>query len=677
MILESISLKNFRQYYGSQRIIFAKSAQHNVTVIHGENGSGKTALLNAFLWCLYGDVDLPDPDRLLNERAEAECKPGKEIEVSVILQFEDSGRSYTVTRSIWYAKVDANRAEPKTARPNLKVEYIDVNGKHIKPENPQNTIDQILPERLKQYFFFDGERIDNLSKESNTDQVQAAIKNLMGLEVFERALKHLNEVRRRFRNEQKEHASTELQELLEREAAQEDFIAKCKADIADCEKNEKALEEAIAAIEARLRDLDDSKQDQESRDELEEDRVKLTDKINSIDQQIRDIISSSGHLAFCESLLTNVGEMLEEKRQKGEIPAGIKSQFVEDLLQSGKCICGRDLIPNTPAYYSMVAWKDRAGDSRLEDAFIELSGDVKRLMVERDRLYEDLKRLRLERESLKTQKRSVSEQIDEISERLSRKESEEISALEKNRQDKRVMRKEILEQIGALKERLREANRELDAIVKERKACQAKQREEALAGKRANACEEASKVLNEIYSALADSVRARVQSRLDEIYGYFLRKDFRASLSESYELQIQKEVNGELRSVPMSQGERQITSLSFIGALVDIAREQYKKEDNAFFRGGIYPIVMDSPFGALDPDHRARIAVGIPNLAHQIVVLATDSQWEGTVEEAMRNMVGAEYTLQYYPTQRKGAVTYEYTEIKEGYHAQTYSQAGR
>lgn len=677
MILESISLKNFRQYYGNQRIIFAKSPQHNITVVHGENGSGKTALLNAFLWCLYGEVGLPDPDRLLNERAEAECKPGNEIEVSVILQFEDSGRSYTVTRSIWYQKVDASTVKPVTPRPNLKVEYIDVNGKHIKPRNPQNTIDQILPERLKEYFFFDGERIDNLAKESNIDQIQEAIKNLMGLEVFERALKHLNGVRRRFRNQQKEHANTELQRLLEKEAAQEASIAKYKDEIAECEKNEKALEEAIAAIETRLRELNDSRQDQLSRDQLEKRRAELTSEIGSIDQQTKDLISSSGHLAFCEDLLADVGSLLEEKRKKGEIPAGIKLQFVEDLLQSGKCICGRELIPDTPAYYSMIAWKERAGDSRLEDVFIELSGDLKRLTSERERLYDDLKRLRLERENLKTQKRAVGEQIDEISERLSRKDSEEISALEKNRSDKRVMRKEVLQQIGALKERLRKADRELARIRYAIEDCKGKQKEEALAGRRAKACEDAIKVLDEIYSALADKVRKRVQSRLDEIYGYFLRKDFKATLSESYELQIQKEINGELRPVPMSQGERQITSLSFIGALVDIARAQYEREDTIFFRGGVYPIVMDSPFGALDPDHRTRIAVGIPRLAHQIVVLATDSQWAGTVEAAMRDMVGAEYTLQYYPTQRNGTVTYEYTEIKEGYHAQTYSQTSR
>ena len=53
MILSSIQLYNFRQFYDASPIIEFSSGKQNVTVIHGINGSGKTALLNAFTWVLY------------------------------------------------------------------------------------------------------------------------------------------------------------------------------------------------------------------------------------------------------------------------------------------------------------------------------------------------------------------------------------------------------------------------------------------------------------------------------------------------------------------------------------------------------------------------------------------------------------------------------------------------
>jgi DNA sulfur modification protein DndD len=56
---------------------------------------------------------------------------------------------------------------------------------------------------------------------------------------------------------------------------------------------------------------------------------------------------------------------------------------------------------------------------------------------------------------------------------------------------------------------------------------------------------------------------------------------------------------------------------------------------------------MDSPFGALDKSHRRRVSRVIPSLANQVVVFATDSQWEGPVEEEMSEVVGQQYWLNF------------------------------
>ena len=55
MILDSMALDNFRQYYGRQRLQFARRNKQNVTVIHGINGAGKTSLFLALNWCLYDE----------------------------------------------------------------------------------------------------------------------------------------------------------------------------------------------------------------------------------------------------------------------------------------------------------------------------------------------------------------------------------------------------------------------------------------------------------------------------------------------------------------------------------------------------------------------------------------------------------------------------------------------
>ena len=56
MLLQSIKLVNFRQFR-NESIEFAEGADgKNVTIIIGENGTGKTTFAQAFFWCLYGFI---------------------------------------------------------------------------------------------------------------------------------------------------------------------------------------------------------------------------------------------------------------------------------------------------------------------------------------------------------------------------------------------------------------------------------------------------------------------------------------------------------------------------------------------------------------------------------------------------------------------------------------------
>jgi len=71
MILEKLILENFRQFRGRQEIFFSTIKERNVTLVHAENGFGKTALLNALLWGFYGHdgltEDLPKKESIIPE----------------------------------------------------------------------------------------------------------------------------------------------------------------------------------------------------------------------------------------------------------------------------------------------------------------------------------------------------------------------------------------------------------------------------------------------------------------------------------------------------------------------------------------------------------------------------------------------------------------------------------
>jgi DNA sulfur modification protein DndD len=54
MFINSIEVSNFRRYLGVNRLSFCPSPGKNIAIVSGTNGSGKTSILLAVLWCLYG-----------------------------------------------------------------------------------------------------------------------------------------------------------------------------------------------------------------------------------------------------------------------------------------------------------------------------------------------------------------------------------------------------------------------------------------------------------------------------------------------------------------------------------------------------------------------------------------------------------------------------------------------
>lgn len=166
------------------------------------------------------------------------------------------------------------------------------------------------------------------------------------------------------------------------------------------------------------------------------------------------------------------------------------------------------------------------------------------------------------------------------------------------------------------------------------------------------------------FDDLQDRVREWSNTLVSETFDEIATKEYEAEITEEFELRIRDRLQEEYLEVDKSRGERQIASLTFIGSLVQIARERYESDTGTeYFSGGIYPIVMDSPFGALDDDHRRTVSHVIPRMAEQVVVLVTDSQWRGPVANELNDIANCQYRLEFDPGDREN--TYPRTRVVE------------
>src|SRR5690349_2486166 len=83
MILEEIRLSDFRCFYGKSTIQLSTDPDRNVTLVYAENGVGKTTLLNALLWCFYGETTerFEKKEDILNHDAKRAGRTTASVEV--------------------------------------------------------------------------------------------------------------------------------------------------------------------------------------------------------------------------------------------------------------------------------------------------------------------------------------------------------------------------------------------------------------------------------------------------------------------------------------------------------------------------------------------------------------------------------------------------------------------
>jgi DNA sulfur modification protein DndD len=152
--LKQIRLKNWK-CYREQKIHFNLNTDKNIWIVFGQNGYGKTSLLEAILWCLYGEKSVP-AKKLPDYFNRIALKKRKQIELSVQLNFEDNGKNYFISRQAilnW-----------RGITPFAEVGEATFNEDGRERRNSREYIDSILPKACKEFFFFDGVEIQRYAQ---------------------------------------------------------------------------------------------------------------------------------------------------------------------------------------------------------------------------------------------------------------------------------------------------------------------------------------------------------------------------------------------------------------------------------------------------------------------------------------------------------------------------------
>jgi len=163
--IRSLTLENYRQYAGENEIKLQTEGDKTVNVIQGENGAGKSNILNAITLCLYGKESHLDETKdnelesypYVNRKALDEVGDNETAEGRIEITLGEDEPEYIFSRSFKTVKLNGGGFSSQYGDLQLKEKR---GGDWKSVEHVSTRLNQILPVHVHQYFLFDGERLD-------------------------------------------------------------------------------------------------------------------------------------------------------------------------------------------------------------------------------------------------------------------------------------------------------------------------------------------------------------------------------------------------------------------------------------------------------------------------------------------------------------------------------------
>jgi DNA sulfur modification protein DndD len=631
MKIELMKLTNFRQFFGEQTVRFSKDTSRNTTVICGVTGAGKTSLMMALSWCLYG-YEIENIGQLINKQALTETPEGFSIESKVQLVFTHASERYTATRVMKADRISQEKWK-RDVPSRLTLARVRSDGQFETINNPTGFIESILPYNVSQYFFFDGEKIDQFTKPGHEDEVKSAVRNVLKIEVLERARTHLAFVAREYQQELKKKATGQLQTLLEKQDKLRTELEAQRTNLEKLRNERSAAQRQLGDINEQLSRIEEIRQWEEQRKEVvatikareeEKDRLWMT---------IRESTNKC-FVLFAQPALEKALAVLDEKRARGEIPPGIREQFVQDLLTQERCICGRPVTAGSTEHDELVRLLGKSVSSALENSVIQTAGDLRSLLTGSDDILNQVKMLMKQKVDIENQIESLNQQLDEISRHLQGFDREEVVVLEKKRIEWHEQITLLAGNIGGSEERMNQLRKELEDLKVEISKAEIHEKSAKGLQRRLTLSSKATDALDRMCEVFATDMRQQIQKEALAIFSKLIWKDSQfqnVRVSDDYQLEVFDRWGLPARR-ELSAGERQLLSLAFIVGMAKVTEEEA-------------PLVMDTPFGRLSSAPRENITQHVPEITKQLVLLVTDEELHSRARENLEPRIGMEYEL--------------------------------
>ena len=643
MLIRTLLMKNFRQFKGTNKITFSCEANRNVTVILGDNTFGKTTLLQAFNWCLYGKANFFNDRQLLNYDISLGMKPGEQETVEVEITLLHNGDEYIITRRQVYNC--GGGLVSGESNPSIFVSRKQADGqtKPINSAQVHDIINGILPEVLSTYFFFDTERISTISERKDLGK---AIKDFLGLSAVENAARHLGDRSKRSSVIGKIYAGMDLngderaKEALKKIQSAKEEREVIAVRLQECETETARYMKRKNDLEQILRDNLSTNKLQQQKDDLEG-RIKKAkaNRVNAVEKYFK-AFNDRALTFFIRPLLNEAERILKEVKAYDKGVSDITKTSITELIKRGYCLCGREICEGNEAYNHLMAEIKYVPQESIGNTIRRYREQLKNFLYLSEGVYAGLKDMHQDIEQIRSRIHDWEYELDDCRKKISGKENmaqyeSELAEIRRRLSDLETKKSRLYQNDGGYERDIEHYQKVYDSLT----VSSAKNRETQ---KFLAYAEELKAWLEPECQKKEQKIRRSLEAEVNKIFDEMYQGKRRVAIDEQYHVDLVTTVEDKEIVSGESEGANRVKNFAFIAGLVTLAKSQILKDLG--ISSEPYPLVMDAPFSNTDEKHTAGISKVLPKIAEQIIMFVMRKDWN-YAEPMIVQHIGRKYLL--------------------------------
>lgn len=654
MKFKSLTIENYKSFQFPTTIQFQQSSEgKSIFLIGGMNGAGKTSIMEALNFCLYG----AKPDLIYKNINRKEIAKGNAL-VSFELTFETDDMEEVQVKRSWSAGT-VDKPRPKDLDEKL---VVIKDGKRVSVQNKQiwqDFINSTIPQSITQFFFFDGEKIQEIASDDHSEvRLKTSLEAALGIQHISRLAEdvlHIKLEERKghvdisdedidFKESELKKENAKLQKLKKERDELKTEVQQLKSEYEETKKR------FIATFQTEPEAAEDIKQ-------KERKRIQLSNKLGQLDNQIKTIVEKYLPWALAGKLLPTLKEQIEIEREFSSTQA-----IGEQAEQLAKEII--DVVDKPEPIYSMPLNEPQKAElkkrvlsvfnketSIIGDHYLNISErDAAKILNKIEEIEQSeilmLKQLFQEKQELETEIASLTKMDTSISssseEELFAQLQQEMESFQKQIGRQSVRLENVEEEIIIHEKRIRDIEVELNKLYDKHD----------ISKERSNFIKECDAIANLLKVFIVKMRKQKIhllQEKTFEMYKLLSSKSGSIKDLEiddkSYEITIRDRSGHEMKKSSLSAGEKEIFAVSLLWGLAQTSQLNL-------------PIIIDTPLSRLDSVHRDNIVNNyFPNAAEQVIILSTDTEVDNNYFKALESHLSGAGKLKF--DQLNELTTYE------------------